>query len=163
MVIPSSFKVKWADLRLEARGKKETWLMWMMWHQMMAVNVWHVRINQEVATTHRSCNQNTPETMIHRFWDCLKAKATWEWAFTTIHSLLYQAQRRGRKKAFDVSQCLFTKKLHKAYMQFSCIWMLGKGLVLWATWLGRNDKIFDNVKWCTTWCTKLGCTIWEGW
>jgi hypothetical protein len=96
--------------------KKETWLMWMMWHQMIVVNVWHVRINQEVATTHQSCNQNTHETKVHRFWDYLIAKATWQWAFTIIHSLLDPPQRKGRKKALDARQCLFTKKLPKAYM-----------------------------------------------
>ncbi len=120
--------------------------MWMMWHQVIAVNMWHVRINQEVATTHLSCNQNTPKTMVHKFWDSLKTKATWEWAFTIIHNLLDPLQRRGRKKAFDARQCLFTKKLPKAYRQFSCIWTLVKGLVLWATWLDRNDKICDKCQ-----------------
>ncbi len=145
MVIPSSFKMKWADLWLEAKVKKETSFMWMMWHQVITMNVWCVMINQEVATTHRSCNQNTLETMVHRFWDYLKAKATWEWAFTITHSLLDPPQRR-RKKAFDARECLFTNKLPNAYRQFSCIWTLVKGLVLWATWLDRNDKIFNNLK-----------------
>jgi cytochrome b subunit of formate dehydrogenase len=88
----------------------------------------------------------TPKSVVHRFWDCPKAKAAaWEWAFTIIHSVSDPPQRRRRKKAFDVKQCLFTKKLLKVYRQFSCIWMLVTGLVLWVIWLDRNDKIFNML------------------
>jgi hypothetical protein len=70
--------------------------------------VWHARINQEVATTCLSCNQDNPQTMVHRFGNYPKAKAAWEWAFTIIRSLLDPLQRRREKKAFDTRQCLFT-------------------------------------------------------
>jgi len=108
---------------------------------------------ERVACYDQPRGSNTLETMVHKFWDYLKAKATWEWAFTITHNLLDPPQRR-RKKAFDAKQCLFTNKLPNAYRQFSCIWTLVKGLVLWATWLDRNDKIFNNSS-----DAKLGCTI----
>jgi hypothetical protein len=112
MVIPSSFKMKCADVWLEARVKKEAWLMWVMWHQVIVMNVWHARINQEVATTCQSCNQDTPQTVVHRFWDYPKAKAAWEWAFTIIHSLSDPPQRRRKKRplmwrnAYSLRSCL---------------------------------------------------------
>ncbi len=103
--------------------------------------------------------KDTFETMVPRFWDCPKAKAAWEWAFTIIHNLSNPLQKRGRKKGFDAKQFLFTKKLPKAYRQFSYIWTLVRSLVLWAIQLDMNDKIFNNVQWSDG---KLGCTNWEG-
>ncbi len=56
------------------------------------------------------------ESMIHRAWDCPKAKVAWEWAFG-IHRLHTPSHNEVKRKAFNIKQCLFTKKLPKNYIK----------------------------------------------
>jgi hypothetical protein len=62
------------------------------------------------------CDLEALESMIHRFWDCPKAKVAWEWAFAT-HKFHTPSQNEEKRKAFNIKQCLFTKKLRNNYIE----------------------------------------------
>jgi hypothetical protein len=55
-----------------------------------------------------------PKSTMHRFWQRLKAKKTWELAFNFLCSLKLPTNSIGIWKALNVEQCLFNKRLPKA-------------------------------------------------
>jgi hypothetical protein len=112
-MVPIPLNFKWKDVWLKTRVKKDVDLIWMVSHQLVAINVWCTKINKNT-TMMCPCDLEALESMIHRFWDYPKANAAWEWAFA-IHRL--PSQNDVKRKAFNIKQCPFTKKLPKNYIK----------------------------------------------
>jgi hypothetical protein len=129
-MVPNPLNFKWKDVRVKTKLKKNVSLIWMVWHQAIVINVWHAKINKDIAMMCPFCNLEALKSLIHRFWDCHKAKMAWEWAFTILHRLHNPRQNEIRRKAFDIKQCLFTKKLPKNYKCFSHIYTLVRSTIM---------------------------------
>jgi hypothetical protein len=114
-MVPRPLNFKWKNVWLKIRVKKNVDLIWIVWHQLVAINVWCTKINKDT-TMMCPCELEALECMIHRFCDCPKAKATWEWAFA-IHRLHTPSQNEVKRKSFKIKQCLFTKKLPNNYIK----------------------------------------------
>lgn len=119
-MVPSPLNFKWKDVWLKTKVKKDFDLIWMVWHQLVAINVWCAKINKNT-TMMCPCDLEALEFMTHRFWDCLKVKATWEWAFA-MHRLHTPQQNEVKRKAFKIKQCLFIEKLPKNYIKHFLIY-----------------------------------------
>ena len=47
-VLPTNYKLRWSNIWDTERVRKEAGLMWMIWHKVVAVNVWRGVISQEI-------------------------------------------------------------------------------------------------------------------
>lgn len=86
-ILPPSFKLRWATIWTSNRVKKESGLLWAMWHRAVAVNEWRGRINANLDQNCVVCNSNSKETILHRFWECPSARAVWAWCTKVIDAL----------------------------------------------------------------------------
>ncbi len=106
-MVPSPLNFKWKNVWLKIRMKKDVDLIWIMWHQLVAINVWCTKINKDT-TMMCPCDFEALESMIHIFWDCPKVKAAWEWAFA-IYRLHTPSQNEVKRKSVNINNANLLK------------------------------------------------------
>jgi hypothetical protein len=69
-------------------------LIWLTWHQAVAVNEWRGCVNAVTPLTCKVCNNGSVEFVLHRFWECTSAKKAWSWG---LHILQTALQHQGHR------------------------------------------------------------------
>jgi hypothetical protein len=64
-VLPANFKFEWKQVWDKTRARKESTLVWLMWHQGVAVNAWRHRLNAEFNGDYCFCIPRTEESILH--------------------------------------------------------------------------------------------------
>jgi ribosomal protein L37AE/L43A len=88
------------------------------------VNTWRARVNHNIQIDCPSCEHETPKTIMHRFWQCLRTRTTWEQAFSFLYSLKSLIDTSSAWRPLNLEQCMFTKKLPSKFRKFSLLWSL---------------------------------------
>jgi hypothetical protein len=73
-MVPNPLNFKWKDVRVKTKLKKNVSLIWMVWHQAIVINVWHTKINKDIAMMCPFCNLEALKSLIHRFWIAARLK-----------------------------------------------------------------------------------------
>jgi hypothetical protein len=66
---PVSFLIYTATLGCERRVKKETGLLWLIWHRAPVVNKWCHRISNNIDSSCPVCKRGDMESVLYRFWE----------------------------------------------------------------------------------------------
>jgi hypothetical protein len=125
----------------------------------MAFNTWRAKVNHNIQLEYTSCDSLMLKSTMHRFWQCLNAKKTWELTFSFLCSLKLPTNSTGIWKTLNVEQCLFNKRLPNSLRMFSFIWTLLWDVFLCSIWIEMNIIVCNNNRW---WDVKLGKVIGEG-
>jgi hypothetical protein len=51
--------------------------MWALYHKVIDVNAWKVQMQKDIDVSCPMCDLEIPETLIHKFYDCPRAKMAW--------------------------------------------------------------------------------------
>jgi len=129
------------------------------WHETFVGNTWRAKVNHNIQLEYISCDSLMLKSTMHRFWQCLKTKKTWELAFSFLCSFKLPTNSIGIWKALNVEHCLFNQRLPNSLRMFSFIWTLLWDVSLCSIWIEMNAIICNNNRW---WDVKLGKVIWEG-
>ena len=54
-------------------SRKEAGLLWLIWHDVVAVNQWQMRISGGMDNECLVCPRRSEETVLRRFWECASA------------------------------------------------------------------------------------------
>jgi hypothetical protein len=146
-VLPANHRFNWKQLWNKTRARKESMIIWLIWHQGIAVNAWRHMINAEFREDCCFCLPRIEESILHRFWDCPSARRVWNWATSLMNKLRTRRSHVGPWPAFEMKDVIFTDTLPMQFKKFKLIWPLLKGACVWAMWTQRNEKIFANSTW----------------
>jgi hypothetical protein len=135
------------DVWVKCRAKKEAGFLWVLWHQALAVNAWSVTTNQNIVVDYSSCVPVTPQTFVHKFWLFPRARKAWEMAFTIMYRSKTMPYMKYTHEPLSLEQCLTNKRLPNNLKNFSYLWSLLWGVVLWYIWIERNDLVFNDIRW----------------
>jgi hypothetical protein len=144
-VLPAHFNFDWKKLWDRTRARKESTLIWLMWHHGVVVNAWRHSINAEFNGDCSLCHPQVEESILHRFWHCPSACRIWDWATSLLHKLQTRRTHFGPWPALEMTKLIFTKELPTRLQRFKDIWALLKGTCLWGMWTQRNEKVFANT------------------
>ncbi len=75
------------------------------------MNAWKVQMRKDIDVSCPLCDLEIPETLMHKFYDCPRAKMAWTWAASIIYILKNPPHMDGNMKRLGVRQCLFNKKI----------------------------------------------------
>ncbi len=100
-------------------------------------------MNHNIQLECTSCDSLMLKSTMHRFWQCLKAKKTWELAFSFLCSLKLP-NSIGIWKTVDVEQCLFNKRLPNSIRMFIFIWTLLWDVSLCSIWIEMKATVCNN-------------------
>jgi hypothetical protein len=156
MVLSEDFHLNWAEVWTTGRARKEAHLVWQMWHRAVATNVWRGVISPNIDITCPMCELNEPENILHRFWFCPMSQLVWEHT-SALLSLLTEEPDVGQD--IDWQQALFAAAPSKFSQRVTRLWVLLRGLTLWAIWITRNQVVFSRVQWHLNQVRQM---IWKG-
>jgi hypothetical protein len=108
--VPPSYNIKWNDFWRKNHAKKDAGFIWALYHKVIDVNAWKVQMWKDIDVSCPMWDLEIPETLIHKFYDCPRAKMAWTWAATIIYRLKHPPHMDGNMKKLGVRQCLFNKK-----------------------------------------------------
>lgn len=57
------------------------------------------------------------------------------------------AHKKYAHEPLSLEQCLTNKRLPNNLKNFSYLWSLLWGVVLWCIWIERNDLVFNGIRW----------------
>jgi len=135
------------DIWVKCRAKKEAGFLWVSWHQALAVNAWSVTTNQNIVVDYPSCVPVTPQTFVHKFWLFPRARKAWEMAFTIVYGVKNIASHEIHPWTSQPRAMSANKRLPNNLKNFSYLWSLLRGVVLWCIWIERNDLVFNGIRW----------------
>jgi hypothetical protein len=144
-ILPANHRFEWKQVWNKTRARKESLLIWLMWHQGVAVNAWRHRLNNEFSGDCCFCHPPSEETILHRFWSCPSAQRVWDWATSLVNKLRTRRTHIGPWPAFEMKQVIFSEQFPERFKKFKAIWPLLKGTCLWALWIQRNEKILPRL------------------
>jgi hypothetical protein len=73
--LPPNFKLRWKDIWIKCKARKESSFLWSLWHQALVVNSWRMKIiDQSFQVDCPSYDPTTLQTTTHllelsRSWD----------------------------------------------------------------------------------------------
>lgn len=108
-VLPDDYQLKWKTVWLKDRTRKETCLLWLIWHRVVAVNYWRGQIDGTVGIRCLVCPRRSEESVLHRFWECLSAQRVWQWAIRIMNALLEGHNAQGPWRLLSWRQGIFSK------------------------------------------------------
>jgi len=127
-IFSPNFKLKWQDVGVKKRSKKEVGFFWSLWHKALAINIWREKINHKIQVDCSSCEHGTLETIMHRFWQCTKTKTTWEQTFSFLYSLKSPIDVSLAWRPLSLEQYMSNKKLPSKFREFNLFWSLTKSV-----------------------------------
>jgi hypothetical protein len=133
-ILPANYQFNWKHLWDKTRTRKESMLIWLMWHHGVVVNAWRKMIKNEFRGDCCLCYPQVEETILHRFWSCPSAQRIWDWAISLMNKLRTRRSHPGPWTAFDMEQVIFSDSLPDRFKKFRTIWPLLKGTCLWTIW-----------------------------
>ena len=92
-VLPTNYKLRWNNIWDIERVRKEAGLMWMIWHKVVAVNMWRGVVSPEIDQNCPVCLRGIRETIMHRFWECPAAQRAWKWGEARSSTLWRQLEK----------------------------------------------------------------------
>jgi hypothetical protein len=104
-------------------------LFWSLWHKAIAKNTWREKINHNIQVDCSSYEHETIETIIHRFWQCLRTRTTQEQAFSSLYSL-NSPINISSTWPLNLEQYIFNKKLPKKLKKLNVLWSLIRSVTL---------------------------------
>jgi hypothetical protein len=110
-VLPAHFNFDWKKLWDRTRARKESMLIWLMWHHGVAVNAWRHSINAEFNGDSGMCHPGVEESILHHFWHCPFACHIWDWATSLFHKLRMRRTHFSPWPALEMTQLIFTEEL----------------------------------------------------
>ncbi|KAG0575152.1 hypothetical protein KC19_VG322200 [Ceratodon purpureus] len=128
-------------------SKKESAFLWSVLHQAVATNTWRARFNPQASPHCPLCGLGIPETKSHRFFQCPFAKELWNFGFTILHWLTEGPKSQSPAKAYSLEQCIFGKRIRLRMMGALRAWALLRGIIVWGSWILRNDAVFEETVW----------------
>jgi hypothetical protein len=135
------------DIWVKSRAKKEAGFLWVTGHQALAVNAWSATTNQNIVVDYPSCVPVTLQTFVHKFWLFTRARKAWEMDFTIMYWSKTLPHMKYTHEPLSLEQCLTNKRLPNNLKNFSYLWSLLWGVVLWCIWIERNDLVFNGSIW----------------
>jgi len=66
----------WNELWHSMQSTKEATFMWSIWHNVIAVHSWRMKIVLDIDTNCSCCDLGVEKNPIHRFFSCPKAQDT---------------------------------------------------------------------------------------
>ncbi len=67
--------------------QRRIWFHLALYHKVIDVNAWKAQMWKDIDVSCPMCDLETPETLIHKFDDCPRAKMAWTWAANIIYIL----------------------------------------------------------------------------
>jgi hypothetical protein len=71
------------------RAKKDSGFLTSLWHKAMAIKIWRSKANKTTNLTYLGHEGQPLETIIHKFWECPRAKVTWLWVLSFVYRLKF--------------------------------------------------------------------------
>lgn len=158
-MLPNDFRLRWRTVWMKDRISKEAGLLWLVWHRAVAVNFWRGRYDATVDISCAVCTGRPDESVLHRFWGCVSAQRAWEWAMHILNTLVHGKEAEGPWQMVTWKNGIFSCEIPRKFNQFKRVWMELRTVVLWALWIERNDKVFNDVSWPPA---KLMQVVWDG-
>jgi hypothetical protein len=78
--LPPNFKLRWKDIWVKCKARKESSFLWSLWYQALVVNSSRMKIDQSFQVDCPSCDPTTQQTTTHQFWNCPEARTAREFA-----------------------------------------------------------------------------------
>lgn len=102
-ILSHTFKLRWSTIWTTDITKKESGLLWAIWHRAMAVNEWRGRISANVDQRCLVCTLGKKESVLHRFWECHSAQVVWSWSTNLIDLLCPMSNGLNRQSVSQSS------------------------------------------------------------
>lgn len=104
------------------------------------MNSWRAKVIAEIDDTCQMCMLDIPKTITCRFWDYRMACKAWDFSVGIINTI---KSRPGQKGVVEING-ISGKKIPTSIGKYSRNLLLLRGITLWAIWVERNDRIFNN-------------------
>jgi hypothetical protein len=103
-------------------------LLWQVYHQAVAVNVWRGQISSLIDQSCPLCEVPEAETVFHRFWRCPFSQQLWSFSIALLGYL-------GKLPADqmwppDWTQSIFASFVPSCFQSISFLWSLLRGLTM---------------------------------
>jgi len=76
-------------MRSNFRAKKDSRFLTSLSHKAMAIKIWRSKANKTTNLTYLGHEGQPFETIIHKFWECPRAKVTWPWVLSFVYRLKF--------------------------------------------------------------------------
>ncbi|KAG0574234.1 hypothetical protein KC19_VG246300 [Ceratodon purpureus] len=145
--VEGDYRLLWKSVSPKERTRKESSLMWLIWHRAVAVNHWRGRIDGNVDIRCPICHRGSEESVLHRFWECESSQRAWQFAIHIMNQLVKGKDVRGPWQPLSWKQGIFSYRIPRKFDAFKQIWLELRSVVLWTLWIERNDIVFNNQRW----------------
>ncbi len=100
------------------------------------------------------------ETIIHKFWECPRAKVTWPWVLSFVCRLKFSTNVDKLQKGLEMEHCFFNKQIVEENSTIQPNLDIIQGCNKYGIFcLKRNDIIFNRRRYYDA---QLAKSIWRG-